>query len=163
MSTRAVRKSGEQGKLAPIYEVWHKFIEACQVNYKAGSCVTVDESLVSFRGSCSFKVYMPSKPNKYGIKIWCIVDATNAYLLNAQIYSGKGPDGPERQQASRVVRDLTTTIANSGRNVTCDIFFTEFNLALELLSKNITLLGTLRKNKQEIPPSFQASRHHKEQ
>ena len=71
----------------------------------------MDESLVPFRGRCSFKVYMPSKPSKYGIKIWCMVDVTNAYLLNAQIYSGKSPDGSERQQASRVVWELTTTIA----------------------------------------------------
>ena len=163
MSMREMRRYGEQGKLAPIYKIWHRFIEACQKSYKAGSCVTIDESLVPFRGRCSFKVYMPSKPSKYGIKIWCMVDATNAYLLNAQIYSGKSPDGPERQQASRVVRDLTTTIANSGRNVTCDNFFTDFNLAVELLDKNITLLGTLRKNKREIPLSFQALRHRIEQ
>ena len=97
MLTRAMRKNSEQGKLASIYEVWHKFIEACQVNYKARSYVTVDESLVSFRVRCSFKIYVSSKSNKYGIKIWCMVDATNAYLLNAQIYSRKGPNAPEQQ------------------------------------------------------------------
>ena len=155
--TREFRKAGEQGKLAPIHEVWQKFIEACQVNYKASSCVTVDESLLSFRGRCSFKVYMPSKPSKYGINVWSMVDSTNSYLLNAQIYTGKGPGGPEKYQAKRIVRDLTTVILNSGRNVTCDNFFTDVHLAIEFLSKNVTMIGTLRKNKREIPSCFQAS------
>ncbi|XP_068209200.1 piggyBac transposable element-derived protein 4-like [Palaemon carinicauda] len=156
ISTHAVRNNGEQGKLAPIYEVWHEFIEACEVNYKTGTRVTPDESLVSFRGRYSFNVYLPSKPNKYGIKIWCMIDAKNAYLQNAQIYSGKGPGGQGRQPASKVAPDLITTIANSGRNVTSDNF-TDFKLNLELVRKIINLLGTLRENKWQIPLSFPAS------
>lgn len=89
MYTRAERKNGEQGKAAPILHVWEKFIEARQVNYKAGPYVTVDESRLAFRGKCSFRVYMPSKPDKYGIKVRSMVDAKNAYLPNAQIYRGK--------------------------------------------------------------------------
>ena len=83
MSTRANRKDGEQGRIAPIHELWEKFIEACKKNYSAGPYVTIDESLLAFRGRCLFKVYMPSKPGKYGIKVWSMVDASNAYLLNA--------------------------------------------------------------------------------
>ena len=51
-----------------------------------------------------------------------MVDASDAYLTNAQIYKGKGPNGQERHQAKKVVKDLTTSIINSGRNVTCDNF-----------------------------------------
>ena len=61
----------------------------------------------------------------------------------------------------RVIKDLTTSIINSGRNVTCDNFFTDFSLAIELLEKNLTILGTLRKNKHEIPSSFQCSQKRK--
>ena len=96
MSARATRKDGEQGRIAPIHELWEKFIEACKKNYSAGPYVTIDESLLAFRGRCSFNVYMPSKPCKYGIEVWSMVDASNAYLLNAQIYKGKGLCGPER-------------------------------------------------------------------
>ena len=49
MTTRAARKDGEQGKIALIHELWEKFIEACQKNYKAGPCVTIYESLLAFR------------------------------------------------------------------------------------------------------------------
>ena len=97
MSTQEVQKIGEQGKLAPMHELWQKFIEACQINYKAGPDVTVDESLLSRRGRCSFKVYMPSKLTKYGINVWSVVNPGNLYLLDAQVCRGKGPGGPEQQ------------------------------------------------------------------
>ena len=161
MYTRAARKDGEQGKIALIHELWEKFIKACQKNYTASPYVTIDESLLAFRGKCSFKVCITSKPGKYGIKVWSMVDVSNAYLMNAQIYKGKLSDGPERHQTKRVVKDLTTSIINFGKNVTSENFFTDFSLAIELFEKNLTILGTLRKNKRKIPPLLQRSRKRK--
>ena len=105
-------------------------IEAYQISYTSRSCDTVDESLVLFRGRCSSKVDISLKSIEYRIKIRCKIHATNAYVLNALIYSEKSPGGPERQQASMVVWDLTTTIANSGRNATSDNVFIDFSLAV---------------------------------
>ena len=42
----------------------------------------------------------------------------------------------------------------TGRGVTTDNFFTSCEIANFLSSKNITLVGTLRKNKPEIPALF---------
>lgn len=39
-------------------------------------------------------------------------------------------------------------------HVTTDNFFTSFSLAQQLLKQKMALVGTLRKNKGEIPPSF---------
>ena len=44
-----------------------------------GDNITVDEQLVPFRGRCSFIQYMPSKPDKYGIKIFWACDSETAY------------------------------------------------------------------------------------
>ena len=49
----------------------------------------IDEQLYSYRGRCSFKQYIPSKPAKYGIKFWSIVDCSSGYLLASEIYAGK--------------------------------------------------------------------------
>ncbi|KAF2892753.1 hypothetical protein ILUMI_13420 [Ignelater luminosus] len=48
-------------------------------------------------------------------------------------------------------RDMTKGFETSGRNVTTGNFFTNLDLAREMEKKNLTLLGTIRKNKPELP------------
>lgn len=75
--------------LALISEVFNDFISNCQANYSCSEYLTIDEMLVPFRGRCKFRVYIKSKPARYGIKIQCLCDARTFYLYNAFIYSGK--------------------------------------------------------------------------
>jgi len=46
----------------------------------------------------------------------------------------------------------------SGRNVTTDNFFTSLELSKVLKTWNMTLVGTLRKNKHFLPSNMQASK-----
>jgi hypothetical protein len=54
---------------------------------------------------------------------------------------------------------LLKPLYGSSRNVTIDNFFTSVPLAKELQTKNLTLIGTLRKNKPEIPIEFQSNKN----
>lgn len=47
-------------------------VEHLPLIYNPSPKVIVDERLVALRGRCPFKQYMPSKPSKYGIKIWAM-------------------------------------------------------------------------------------------
>lgn len=154
-NTREDRR--QRDKLCAFREIWEMFLSRCRMCYSLGPNGTIDEMLVGFRGRCPFRVYMPSKPNRYGIKIWVLADSETCYFYNAQVYLGKEGNLPEVGQASRVVMDLCHPIYQSGRNITTDNFFTSVPLAIELLGKRLTLMGTLRSNKPEIPPSFQGS------
>lgn len=100
---------------------------------------------------------MPSKPNPYGIKIWVLSDVNTKYTWNLQVYVGKTGTAPERNQGKRVVLDLIDGL-KSGRGITTDNFFTSYDLAQELLNKNFTLVGTLRKIRKEIPPILMPSK-----
>ena len=91
-------------------------------NYIPSEFLTIDEQLCNFRGRVPFKCYIPTKPGKYGIKIWCLCDATNAYFINGQIYTGKQGDAPERNQGERIVRELSEKFLDRGRNITTDNF-----------------------------------------
>ena len=51
--------------------------------------LTVDETLYAFRGHCNFRQYIKSKPARYGIKYWSVVDMQTSYLLDTEIYLGK--------------------------------------------------------------------------
>lgn len=154
VNTRESRKV--QDKLAPIREFFDLFVTNCKQSYSVGQDVTVDEKLEGFRGKCSFRQYIPSKPNKYGIKIYALVDAKMFYTNNLEIYAGKQPDGPYNisNKPKDVVTRLTQPLFGTGRNVTCDNWFTSFELVQFLKEKKLSLLGTVRKNKRQLPPEF---------
>ncbi|XP_047197199.1 piggyBac transposable element-derived protein 4-like [Hippoglossus stenolepis] len=133
-------------KLAAVREVWHAWVARLPRLYNPGPKVTVDEQLVPFRGRCPFRQYMPSKPAKYGIKSWVACDAKSSYAWKMQVYTRKPSGGrPERNQGLRVVLDVTEGLHH--RNVTCDNYFTSYELARQLLERKITVVGTVRKNK----------------
>jgi len=74
-----------------------------------------------------------------------------------EIYAGQQPEGPYKvdNSASAVIKRLIPPISKSGRNITCDNWYTSFPLANDLLKiHNFTMVGTVRKNKREIPPLF---------
>ena len=129
-------------KLQPIREVFESWVFYLQDSYTPGTCMTVDEQLVPFRGRCPFRLYIPSKPGKYGIKIWTICDAASYYTWKMQIYTEKDERiGREVNQETRVVLDMVKEIEKTGRNITCDNFFTSLSLARQLLSKKLTVVG----------------------
>lgn len=157
--TRNQRRLTE--KAAPISEIFGRFIENSKRSYSVSSEVTIDEMLVPFRGRCGFKVFMPKKPKKYGIKVMCLCDAKTSYLLNAYIYTGKGSDSVGLNEAEKnlaiptqsVVR-LCQPIINSNKNVTADNWFSSLEVVDELLKRNLTFVGTVKKDKKAIPEEF---------
>ncbi len=50
--------------------------------------ISVDESIIDFKGRLSFIQYMPKKPTKWGIKARVMVDSSNGYVSNLNIYTG---------------------------------------------------------------------------
>jgi len=153
ITSREERKAVDRAAL--ISEIFHKFIENCQKNYSCSEHITIDEMLCPFRGRCLFRVYMKSKPAKYGIKILCLCDAKTHYLYNAFIYTGK-QDRIKGQPSvpTQSVLQLATPVFGSNRNITADNWFSSVELVDALFEKKLTYVGTLRKNKREIPNEF---------
>ena len=154
-ATRASRKLLD--KLAPIRDLFETFVQNCLRNYSPLEFVTIDEMLVAFRGRCPFRQYIPNKPEKYGIKIQAMADARTYYTCKMEIYAGKQPDGPFKVDNSSfaVVTRLISEISGSGRNVTFDNCYTTYPLIVSLLHDHkLSAVGTLRKNKREIPDEF---------
>ena len=60
-----------------------------QKHFKLGTNVSIDESMIKFKGKSSLKQYLPSKPIKRGYKVWCLADSLTGYLYNFDIYTGK--------------------------------------------------------------------------
>lgn len=132
-----------------------RFLIRC-IQLSLGQNVAVDVQLPAFRGSCGFRQYIPSKPTKYGLKIFCPSDAKLFYTSNMELYCGQQPEGPYRQNnsAEAVVLRLAEPIYGSGRNITADNWFTRLSLVQELEKKKLSYVGTIRKNRREIPSNF---------
>ena len=155
-ATRQERQADD--KLAPFRDLWSLFQVQLPKFYIPGPDLCVDEQLVAFRGRCGFRQYIPSKPAKYGIKIWWCCDSQTCYPLNGEVYLGRQP-GQQREvgQGARVVKQLVAPWRRSGRNVTADNFFTSIPLAEDLLKDGLTYVGTIRSNKPHIPDAMKAN------
>ncbi len=151
-------------KLAPIRDIWAMFIARLAVCYKPGESMTVDEQLIPTRGRCSFRQYIPSKPGKYGIKVFWCCDSATAYPLKGEVYLGRQPSGAQADPATRgnsglqLVKRLVAPWINSGRNVTMDNFFTSAELAEDMLGVKTTIVGTIRATRREVPGELAKNR-----
>ena len=142
-------------KLAPIRNIWDKLIDKCKSLFEPSAYTTIDEQLVPFRGRVGFKMFIPNKPAKYGIKIVMICDHGTNYMINAIPYLGKGTTPAQQPASVYFTEKLIETIKNSNRNITMDNWFTSIPLAQKLLNDyGLTMVGTVRKNKSEFPAEF---------
>lgn len=144
-------------KLAPIRAVFEKFVDNCKSAYSPAEYLTIDEKLESFRGRCAFRQYIPNKPAKYGIKVHALVDARSYYVLNLEVYVGQQPEGPFRFSNSPkdIVDRLVAPVSGTKRNITFDNWYTSRELLVKLRETHqLTAVGTIRKNKADLPAEF---------
>lgn len=144
-----------------VTEIINIFNKNAQENYSIGANATIDEMLVAFRGRCKFKMYIPSKPNKYGLKMQCLADSKTHYAFNTYLYCGKNTEGltlTEEEKKypipTQACLRLCKPILNSNRNITTDNWYTSMELINVMKSRGLTVVGTLKKNKKEIPKAF---------
>ncbi|CAN2391880.1 RING [Pristimantis euphronides] len=73
-------------KIRPVLEHFNaKFAQA----YTPEKNISIDESLVHFRGRLKFRQYLPSKRARYGIKVYKLCESTSGYTFKFRIYEGK--------------------------------------------------------------------------
>ena len=73
--------------------------------YIPGSVVSIDESMIPWRGRLLFRQYIPGKAHKYGVKMYKLA-ATNGYTWNYTIYTGEKESMPDVGHAQGIVLKL---------------------------------------------------------
>ena len=72
--------------------------------------------------------------------------------MTAHIYTGKEENGiVHRNLATDVVLELASPFFGTGREIVTDRYFTSHDLAVQLSEKKLSLLGTIKANRKEIP------------
>ncbi|KAF2892809.1 hypothetical protein ILUMI_13365 [Ignelater luminosus] len=87
----ATKKSESEASSDKIYEDSVSEDEFCaeKESEPEQEILQIDEVLLGFRGKCSIRIYIPNKPDKYGIKIITMCDSKTFYMLSEISYIGK--------------------------------------------------------------------------
>jgi len=123
----------------------------CRASYKSRSQLCIDEQLVVYRGRCPFKIYIPRKPGKHGLKVWACCGVDTSHVCSLELYTNKQGRTPEVDQATRVVLQMIEPWNCTGRGCTADNLFTSFTLADALLTRKITYCETVWHNRSFLP------------
>ena len=146
--------------IRPLLEIVNK---RCLEAYNPNQENAVDEAMIKFRGTLSFRQYMPAKPTKYGIKVWERADSKNGYVCEFQVYVGKpgGNHGREKELGRKVVERLTTHIRGKNHHVFFDNYFNSVVLHENLLANGIYGCGTVKSSAKSLPNQMRVTRGRK--
>ena len=109
----------------------------------------IDEQMVPFKGASQIKQYIPSKPNKWGYKLFVLADKSE--MIHDFIpYTGKiepvNCEGvPDLKASANVVLHLAQIIPNNKNHILYfDNWFSSISLLDHLASRGIYSCGTIR-------------------
>ena len=126
-------------------------------NYTPGRNVAIDEYLSLWKGRLSFKIYVPSKRERYGVKLYMLNESDSGYLRKFIIYTAASTKYPpftttkiskdfdDFKNPSKVVLSLMDELFDEGYKLTLDNFYTSPEVAKALLEAQTDCFGTLRK------------------
>lgn len=142
-------------KFSSIRDLWDRFLNNCNRYYEPSNDCIINEQLLKFRGRCAFKTHIPSRKDRYGLRIFTINDAMTHYVFNAVPYIPMKNQDPIENVPSFYMSKLCENIYHTNRNVMTDNWFTSVSLARKMRDEyRLTMIGTLKKSKPEIPVSF---------
>ncbi|XP_035217648.1 piggyBac transposable element-derived protein 4-like [Stegodyphus dumicola] len=139
-------------KIWPLFERLNgKFMNA----YSLSKNVSIDESLMLYKGRLGWVQYMPLKRARFGIKFYMLCESESGYIWSCIIYTGKGTILNEQFKnlpvSSQVVMTLLYPLLKKGHCVTTDNFYTSPELAELLIAYKTDIYGTVRLNRKGMP------------
>ena len=72
--SQPTRGSPHYDKLNKVRPYFDALVSNFRTAYTPQQNLSIDESIISYKGRLSWIQYMPRKPNKWGMKAWCLAD-----------------------------------------------------------------------------------------
>ena len=131
--------------------------------YNPSENISIDETMIGYRGRFGAIQYMPQKPTKWGIKIYSIADSINGYLLNFVVYTGSETNLTTGTYAhlpktTQLVMNLVSPYLDKGYHLYTDRFYSSVLLAKELENRGTRFTGTLNINRVNLPDAIRSSK-----
>ncbi|XP_040289776.1 piggyBac transposable element-derived protein 4-like [Bufo bufo] len=156
--------SPDYDRLYKIRPLLDYLSEKCLTVYTPSENVSVDESLVKFKGRLHFKQFLPSKRARYGIKLYKLCESTTGYTSAFQVYQGRDSElNPQGCPAglgtnAKVVWELMGPLLQKGYKLFIDNYYTSIPLFQSLQEANTGACGTFRRNRRGFPQSLLAKK-----
>ena len=145
-------------KLNKIFPVYELLVRKFQSLYMPGRDVTINESLMLYKGRLGWVQYIPLKRARFGIKLFLLCESKSGYVWSMIIYIGKGtqlnPLYEGMPVSSQVVLSLMQPLLGNEHCVTKDNFYTSPQLADHLINNNTDIYGTVKPTRKEMPPEM---------
>ena len=90
-----------------------KFLEC----YSPGENLSVDESIMPWRGRVAFRRFIPKKPIRYGLKLYCCCESKTGYISSMKLYTGKEGDSVDNEHGPTVVKYVTREFMQMGHTI----------------------------------------------
>lgn len=138
-------------RLVKIRNLLTLCLEQYQTVFYPDEALSLDESLLLFRGRLNFRTYMKGKKTKYGIKFYELC-SPDGYVHNIEIYKGKSNDDEETDDSKidALVLRLMKPFLKKGHHIFMDNYYNSVTLCNKLLKQKTHVTGTLRKNRNVI-------------
>ncbi|KAG5866929.1 hypothetical protein JTB14_019776 [Gonioctena quinquepunctata] len=112
--------------------------------------LSLDESMVLWRGRLSFRQFIKNKKHKYGMKLYIMTTPTGL-VQKIVVYTGMLDEIGGRGHAQKVVLHLMENKLNVGHHLYMDNYYNSFDLAKNLLNQGTNCTGTLRLDRKNVP------------
>lgn len=151
------RTEPERDRLFKIRPLIDFFNEKIRQVYYPGKNLSLDESMVLWRGRLSFRQYIKNKRHKYGIKLYVLTEPDGT-ILNFDVYTGHLDDFGGKGHAANVVLHLLDGRLDVGHSVYMDNYYNSHALAVKLLGRKTYCSGTLRTDRKNTPPEVKIAK-----
>ncbi|XP_043473691.1 piggyBac transposable element-derived protein 4-like [Leptopilina heterotoma] len=118
-----------------------------------GKNLCIDESLLLWKGRLKFKQYLPLKRNRFGIKLFELVDCQTGFILNFIVYTGENTDYKKFGLGitGDIVAHFLKPYFGKGHVVYVDNWYSSAQLAEFLHDRDTGLCGTVKSNRKGLP------------
>lgn len=141
-------KQNRLHKINPVLERFNLFMSDI---YYPERDLSIDESMVLWRGRLVFRQYIKNKKHKYGIKLYELCESSGL-VMKIRVYRGKNEKPPPGTlHSTEVVLDLLDGYLDKGHNLYTDNFYNSVDLTRNLGQRKTYICGTLRSNRKGNP------------
>jgi len=143
-------KSDESDPLYKIQPLIKHIISVSQEYYSPEKNLTIDESMIRFRGRSKFKVYMSLKPIRFGFKAYVLAESSSGYMLNWKLHEGK------KSTLKEIVEYLTSPYKERNHIIYMDRFYTTISVIERLHETGFGFYGAIMKRRAQVEPKVKS-------